>query len=173
MKTAIQKPWPPSTTVRIKYLRDGELWVGETTPGVWAASWYPHRHDHPDYPGVTVDSEHERIPVSDGVDAIVEWAEGRLAREDSRIVAEVALEQEASDDEVAEIERLFDEVGAPAIVTASIGRRSGAPDLLPWAMLLKVPLGRFPYSPSLKCRHRRLGRAQEIHGSCLRFPASG
>ena len=47
-------------------LREGGLWAAETRPGVFALTWLPHPDDHPDYPGVTVDSTQEPMPVDEG-----------------------------------------------------------------------------------------------------------
>jgi hypothetical protein len=114
-----------------QYLRDGEIMVSETAPDVWFVGWYPHRRDHPDYPGVTTDSTREPIPTEGGADET----------RDERIVAEVILEEEAGRDEVEAIEAFFDEAGVPSVVTARIGRRSAGP--LAWTLLIEAPIGVF------------------------------
>jgi hypothetical protein len=137
-----EKPWPPPGRTTIHHIRGGELWASETAEGVWAVSWYPHRRDHPDYPGTTIDSAHEpSMPVDQGADAILRWARERFATEDASIVGEVAIEEEAAVEEVDAIERLFDEAGVRTVVSASVGRKSA--DLLPWALMLKIPLTAF------------------------------
>jgi hypothetical protein len=47
----------------------------------------------------------------------------------------------ASEDEVRAVERLFDEAGVPAIVSAGLERRSVG--TLPWAMIVTIPLTAF------------------------------
>jgi hypothetical protein len=64
----------PSSPTHILHLREGEVWASETLPGLWAVSWYPHRADDPDYPGSTIDSTQESMPIEEGPDAILEWA---------------------------------------------------------------------------------------------------
>jgi hypothetical protein len=119
-------------------LREGEIWANESEPGLWVMSWYPHRKDHPDYPGSTTDSAHESIPTEGGADTVLEWARKRFETNDPRIIAEVSVEAGAPEDEVEALQSLFDEAGAPAVVKPEVARRSA--DLLPWAMVIKAPL---------------------------------
>jgi hypothetical protein len=122
-------------------LRDGEVWARETGPQFWTISWYPHRHDHPDWPGHTTDSSLEAIPAGEGTDAVLAWARERFDRRDARDLIIAHLEAEASDEDLRAIERVFDEAGTPAIVHASIERRSVGD--LPWAILITAPLAAF------------------------------
>jgi hypothetical protein len=115
--------------------------VSETEPGFWLVGWHPHRRDHPDYPGVTTDSERESMPTEGGADAVLAWAVERFEKRDERIGAEVMLEAEAREGEVDAVEELFDEAGVRSVVTASMHRRSR--DLLPWAMVIRAELGIF------------------------------
>lgn len=131
-------PRKPSQTTHVLHLRDGEVWAHESVPGVWVVSWYPHRTDHPDYPGSTTDSALESIPTEGGADTVVEWARKRFEASDRRVIAEVLVEEGVPEDELEALQVLFDEAGAPAVVKAAIARRSA--DLLPWAMLIKAPL---------------------------------
>lgn len=134
-------PREPSAVTHVLHLRDGEVRANEPSPGFWVVSWYPHRSDHPDHPGATIDSAHESMPTEGGADAILEWARERFETDDPRILAEVSVEEGASKEELDALRALFDEAGAPAVVNAGIIRRSA--DLLPWAMLIKAPLVAF------------------------------
>lgn len=134
-------PQEPSSITHVLYLREGEVRANESAPGFWVVSWYPYRADHPDYPGSTIDSAHESIPTEGGADAVLEWARERFEKSDPRVIAEVLVEEGAPEDELAALQALFDEAGAPAVVKAAIARRSA--DLLPWAMLIKAPLTAF------------------------------
>lgn len=134
----VPAPPNPSSLTHILHLRDGDVWANESRPGLWVVSWYPHRKDHPGYPGSTTDSAHESIPTEGGADAVLEWARKRFETHDPRIIAEVMVEEGAPEDEVQALQALFDEAGAPAVVKPAIARRSA--ELLPWAMVLKAPL---------------------------------
>jgi len=123
------------------HLSEGDISANETEPGLWVVSWYPHREDHPDYPGSTTDSNLEKMPTDGGADAILEWARERFDTHDPRIMAEVLVEEGAPQEELRRLQAIFDEAGAPAVVTAGYARRSA--DLLPWAMLIKAPLAIF------------------------------
>jgi hypothetical protein len=122
-------------------VRDGEVWVKETAPGLFAVSWYPHRQDHPDYPGFTIDSSREQMPVEGGLDAVADWACKRFEGRDPRELLEVTLDAGADEEEVAAVTRVFDEAGVPAIVTANYHRRSVGE--LPWVLILAAPLTAF------------------------------
>jgi hypothetical protein len=129
----------PDTRTHVLYIRDGEVWANETLPGLWVVSWYPSRRDHPDYPGSTIDSQHETtMPVKYGPDAILEWASARFEGRDPRELVEVSLDEHATGAEVEEIEQIFDEAGTPAIVRASIRRRAAIE--LPWIVYVALPV---------------------------------
>jgi hypothetical protein len=82
------------------------------------------------------------VPTDGGADAILEWARKRFGtKDDPRVIAEVLVEEGAPQEELQRLQAVFDEAGAPAVVTAGYARRSA--DLLPWAMLIKAPLGAF------------------------------
>ena len=123
------------------HLREGDIEVSETQPGLWVVSWYPHREDHPDFPVSTTDSNREQMPIDGGAEAIVEWARDRFDTHDPRIMAEIIVEEGAPEEELRRLQAIFDEAGAPAVITAGYGRRSA--ELLPWVMLIKAPLGAF------------------------------
>lgn len=130
-----------STIVRNAYLRDGVISVTEKKPGVWLVTWTPHREDHPDYPGLSVDSSVEPMPVDEGPDAIVEWACLRFENRDPRDLLEVHLDVAASDDEIAEVGQAFDEAGLPAVASANISHRSAVD--VPWVVYVVVPAAVF------------------------------
>lgn len=113
----------------------------ESDPGVWLVRFRPYRRDHPDAPGVTLDSQSDALPTEEGRDAIVEWARVQFSGRDPRDLAEVVIDAGASEAEVRAIERLFDEAGAPAIVSADLESRSVG--TLPWAMIVTFPLAAF------------------------------
>ncbi len=121
-------------------LRDGDLWVAETGPGVFAVTWWPHREDHPDFPGVTIESSRNPMPIEGGLDVVSDWAHDRFDGRDPRDLLEVHLDVGADEQEIAAVSRAYDEAGVPAIVTASIVRRSAITELLPWTMVVKVSL---------------------------------
>ena len=121
-------------------LRDGDLWVAETRPSVFAVTWHPHREDHPDYPGVSIDSSREPMPIEGGRDAVAEWAHDRFDGRDPRDLLEVHLDVEADEQEIAAVSCVYEEAGVPAIVSASIHRRSAVSEHLPWTMVVTVPL---------------------------------
>jgi hypothetical protein len=131
------------TTRRITqlYLRDGDISVTENEPGHWGVSWNPHRTDHPDYPGVTIDSSTEQMPIEGGTDAIVEWARERFENRDQRDLVEVSLDELASGEEVAAVQAAFDDEGIPAVATANLARRSAGK--LPWEVYATLPVGAF------------------------------
>jgi hypothetical protein len=132
---------PRRGTVTVLHLRDGDVEVWESVPGRWVVSFLPYRRDHPDAPGVTLDSEHHQLPTEGGREAIVEWAGTHFSERDPRELPEVVIESEASEDDVRAVERLFDEAGVPAIVSASLHSRSVS--TLPWAMIVTFPLTAF------------------------------
>src|SRR5687768_7683683 len=99
------------TPVTRSALRDGDLWVAETRPGVVAATWLPHRQDHPDFPGLTIDSTHERMPTAGGLAAVDEWAHDHFDARDPRDLVEVYLDAGAGDEEIAAVSRAYDDAG--------------------------------------------------------------
>jgi hypothetical protein len=123
------------------YLRDGDISVTEKEPGHWVVIWNPHRTDHPDYPGVTLDSSVEQMPVEGGTDAIVEWAQERFENRDQRDLVEVSLDELASRDEVTAVQAAFDDEGIPAVATANLARRSAGE--LPWEVYAMMPVVAF------------------------------
>lgn len=133
-------------------------------------SWYPHRTDHPDYPGSTTDSALESIPTEGGADTVVEWARKRFEASDRRVIAEVLVEEGVPEDELEALQVLFDEAGAPAVVKAAIARRSA--DLLPWAMLIKAPATRILDDPCNEGGLRRMGCARGVCREGLRRTAA-
>lgn len=123
------------------YLRDGVISVTETQPGFWVVNWHPHRTDHPDYPGSTIDSSVEHMPVEDGPDAIMEWAREHFENRDPRDLVEVSLDDLASDEEVAAVQAAFDDAGVPAVATANVSQRSAGE--VPWVVYAMLPVGAF------------------------------
>jgi hypothetical protein len=131
----------PSGTITRLRLRDGVVEVSESPSANWAVRFTPYRRDHPDAPGVTLYSETGGLPEAAGREEIVEWAREHFSERDPRDLAEVVIEAEASEDEVRAVERLFDEAGVPAIVSAGLESRSVG--TLPWAMIVTIPLTAF------------------------------
>ncbi len=122
------------------YLRDGVVSVAEPEPGRWVVNWRPFRDDHPDAPELVLDSAVDRLPAEDA-EAVIAWAEATFTERDDRVLATVMIEDDAAPDEARSIHRLFDDAGAPAVVTASIARRSAGS--LPWLVMIEVPLVTF------------------------------
>ena len=87
-----------------------------------------------------MDSAVDRLPAEDA-EAVIAWAEATFTERDDRVLATVMIEDNAAPDEARSIQRLFDDAGAPAVVTASIARRSAGS--LPWLVMIEVPLVAF------------------------------
>jgi hypothetical protein len=62
-------------------LEDGYVVAREERPGVWLVSWYPYGEDHPDFPGHSISSRDADMPADGGLEAILQWAWQRYARE--------------------------------------------------------------------------------------------
>jgi hypothetical protein len=107
---------------------------------VWTVIWYPHRSDHPDAPSLTIESSSHTFPTDGGADRVLEWAEEYFRRRDPRDFAEILVESFATHDEVAAIERAFDEAGFPVIVNPALEFRSADPELIQWSLVVKAPL---------------------------------
>lgn len=123
------------------HVRDGELWYALDDAGRWVVSWYPHRSDHPDAPKLLTDAEREGIDISGSEEAVGDRLRTHFEGRDTRQLVTVIIEQEASPLEVETVQRVFDDSGAPAIVSASYGRYSlFHPD---WIVLIEVSLGAF------------------------------
>lgn len=123
------------------HARDGEVWYALNSGGTWVVTWYPHRADHPDAPKLVTDAEREGIDVSGGEDAVGDRLRTHFEARDTRQLVTVIIEQEASPLEVEAVQRVFDDSGTPAVVSASYGRYSlFHPD---WIVLIEVPLGAF------------------------------
>lgn len=132
---------PAKRSVTVLHLRDGDVEVWESVFGVPVVMFTPHRRDHPDSPRVTLSADQYPMPTEGGREAVVEWARAHFSGRDPRDLAEVVIEVGASDDDVRAVERLFDEAGVPAIVSASLRSRSLA--TMPWAMIVTFPLTAF------------------------------
>jgi hypothetical protein len=126
--------------VRQVHLRDGTIEVAEIEPSRWRVTWAPFRDDHPDAPTRVIDSANEPIPATD-TEGVIAWAEARFGGRDTRDVAVVTIEEEADDAQARSIQQLFDQAGAPAVVSARMARRSAGE--LPWLVMIEVPLTAF------------------------------
>lgn len=123
------------------HARAGEIWYAQNNAGAWVVSWYPHRSDHPDAPKLLTDAEREGVDVGGSEGAIGDRLRTHFEARDTRQLVTVIIEQEASPVEVETVQRVFDESGTPAVVSASYGRYSLIhPD---WVVLIEVPLGAF------------------------------
>lgn len=123
------------------HLRDGEVWYAPRPDGSLGITWYPFRADHPDAPQLVTDSNHEGIDPSGSGEAVAERLRTHFNGRDPRELVVVHLEREASAAEVEAVQRVFDELGTPAIVSPSIGRYSLVhPD---WVLVIKAAAGVF------------------------------
>jgi hypothetical protein len=129
------------TSAHVLHARDGEIWYAASGSDSWAVTWYPHRSDHPDAPVLVTSSDGEGIDGGGGENVVGERLRAHFEGRDTRQLVTVIIEQEASPLEVETVQRVFDDLGAPAIVSASYGRYSAFhPD---WIVLVEVPLGAF------------------------------
>lgn len=125
----------------VMHLRDGELWYAKKPDGAVAITWLPQRAHHPDAPELVTDSVREGID-SDGDDAALsERLRTYFEKRDPRRLVPVTIEQEASIAELEAVQRVFDDAGMPAAVSANYGRHSlSHPD---WIVIAEVQLGVF------------------------------
>lgn len=135
-------------------------------PGRGRVSWYPHRSDHPDAPKLVTDAEREGVDVSGSEEAVGDRLRTYFEGRDNRQFVTVIIEQEAPPLEVETVQRVFDDSGTPAIVSASYGRYSlFHPD---WIVLIEVPLGAFVTDLAAKAGARYLGCAESLRRAPLR-----
>jgi hypothetical protein len=108
----------------VLHTQQGEIWYASTQEGRWAITWFPYRSDHPDAPELVTDSLREGIDGSGTEEDVSERLREYFESRDDRALVYVAIEREASPDEVAAVQRVFDEAGTPAVVSPSYGRYS-------------------------------------------------
>ena len=128
-------------TATVLHLRDGELWYGRKPGGSLGITWLPQRADHPDAPQLVADS----VELGLDTDAADEELSDRLRAyfncRDARALIPVTVEREATPAEVEAVQRVFDQVGRRAAVSANYGRHSAFhPD---WVVLIEVELSVF------------------------------
>jgi hypothetical protein len=111
-------------SVCVHHLTDGELWFAHRSDDVWAISWYPYRSDHPDAPYLVTDTAREKVDATGDADTVGERLTEHFSGRDPRSLFSVTIEQEASREELQTVQRVFDNAGVPAIVSANYGRHS-------------------------------------------------
>jgi hypothetical protein len=92
-------------------------------------------------PKLVTNADREGVDVSGGEDAVGDRLRTHFEGRDTRQLVTVIIEQEASPLEVETVQRVVDDSGTPAVVSASYGRYTlFHPD---WIVLIEVPLGAF------------------------------